>query len=233
MKEVAWLVSCIGKWNIICSFLVKDPVAFNDCIENIYEHFKDYIGEKRFLIVIEGMPCKKKYLFPKKLNDNNLYFGKREILKLNNSEVEILNQLSKDSLMPLVDIAQNTKLSYETVKAYIKKMQDDKLIQAFTIKLNPFAYGYEWYAVLIELDKFTKEEKKKLINLINACPNSVFISNMIGMYNVVVDFHVKDLLELNQIMRGIQEKSGIIKIYEPLLMLKEQKCIFIPQDLMS
>ena len=130
--------------------------------------------------------------------------------------------------MPLVDIANNTALSYETVKAYIKKMQDEKLIQAFTIKINPFSYGYEWYAVLIELDKFTKEDKKRLINLINAQPNSVFISNMIGMYNMVVDLHVKDVLELNKIMREIQEKSGIIKTYEPLLILKEYKCNFIP-----
>lgn len=228
MPQVGWLVTCIGKWNIAIAFLVKDPVEFNECIEKIYEKFKDYIGEKRFLIVIEGMPCKKKYLFPKKLNDVPFYFGKRESIILNKSEILILQQLSKDPLMSLVDVANNSSLSYETVKAYIKKMQDEKLIQAFTIKINPFSYGYEWYAVLIELDKFTKDDKKRLINLINAQPNSVFISNMIGMYNMVVDLHVKNILELNKIMREIQEKSGIIKTYEPLLILKEYKCNFIP-----
>jgi DNA-binding Lrp family transcriptional regulator len=62
LPEVNWLVDCMGKWDLIVGFLVKDPVEIQKAYEIIIDKFGKYFLEKDLLIVIDAHPCIKKYL---------------------------------------------------------------------------------------------------------------------------------------------------------------------------
>lgn len=230
LKHVAWLVSCVGRWSLIASFLVKDAFDFNKSLESFYDVYSDFIEEKEILIVVDGYHCRKKYLLDDKDFKKESYFGKRDEVDLFSQEIAVLKCLKQDSQMSLIEIAKKTRLSFETVKSYIKKLQEKNVIQAFTIKINPFSYGFEWYSVLVEFQKSNQELRNKFINQLHADDFVVFIASVVGNFNLAVDFHVKNAVQLKNIMSDLQASSkNIIKSYEFVLINKEYKCEFIPE----
>ena len=235
LDETNWVTSAAGKWNVLASFMVNNIVKFHECLERLHDMFQDVLDEKSFSIVVEGMPCKKKYLFDTDdLDGKQLFFGRQDSVRLDSHDVRILHVLSENPIMPLQHIASKTKLSFETIKARMKNLRDVGIIQAFTIKLNPGMYGYEWYYVLLKLDKCSVDQRKKLQHILRSHPNVVFLATMIGNENLVMDVHVKNVEELQELLHAVQEQSGhVIKGYDSMHILQEHKCSYFPPSLMQ
>ncbi len=232
--EVSWLVTSVGKWNILAAVLVKDPTDIHRLLEQLQERFNESIEGKTFQIIIDAVPCEKKYL-PRATPINELtptaYFGKREPYTLDTVDKNILKELNNNVRLSTLKIAEKLLIAPNTVKSRIKSMQTNGLIQRFTIKINPTKLGYEWYYVLLDLESATKEQKRQLTETLKQSPHVVFIANAIGTQNLNVDFHVKNQLQLQELLHTLQDDYSFIKSYEHLLITKEHKCTFLPETM--
>ena len=236
LPEICWLVSCIGQWNLIVSILVKDVAEFHACLEKIYAKFSDIILKRSFFIVLEAYPCIKKYLYNEKEFPLKVahYFGKREKISLDKLDLKILKQLQYDTRKRNIDIARVIGVNYVTVKNKIQKMAHKGLIQAFTIKTNPRVYGYEWHNILLQTKPMTQQERYQFINYLKTDQNVVFIDCAIGEWDFMVDLHIKNQMQIGEILSRWKNKfPQVIKNYEPLMIVKEYKLTFIPDSLFT
>lgn len=233
IPEVCWLVSCVGKWDVIAAILVKDVREFHACVESILDRFRGVIRERAFFIVVDAYPCLKKYLFKKELPIQTDYFlGAREPAQLTKRDFQILRELGKDTRMTNAEIARKIGIRYETVKRHVETMKKSGLIQSFTIKTNPRGYGYEWNNVLLQTEPMTHDERQKFLRYIKAHPNVVFIDNATGAWEFMIDLHTKNQLEAKEIVSDWMERfPNIIRSYELLMITKEHKVTFIPDSL--
>lgn len=233
--EVGWVVSTMGNWNLVIAVLVKDVLQFQGFLERLFDKYPDSFSRKFFQIIVDAFPRKKKYLYSGVDSDDapdDFYYGGRESAVVDNLDVAILFQLSKDVRSSSLAISNELQVSPHTVQSRIKGMVSSGLIQAFSTKLNPLAYGYQWYFVLVEFASGSAKKRHQLVTALCRESNVVYIANAIGVQNMTVDFHVKDLLQLKQRWESIVAKvPDTVKSYEPLLIVKEHKCTFVPETL--
>jgi len=233
-SEISWLVSSVGKWNIIAAALVKDPTELQDLLERVQDKFNDVLEEKSVQIVIDAMPCDKKQLLnEEKITHRRQFYGSRIPYHIDEVDKNILRELNNNVRLSSLKIAEKLILSPNTVKARIKKMLSDKFIQSFSIKVNPMKLGYEWYYTLLELESATKEQRRALLETLEHHKNVVFIANAIGTQSLNIDFHVKNQMELKEIIHSLHDDFPFIKDTEQLLITEEYKCTFIPEKMIA
>ena len=233
-SEISWLVSSVGKWNILAAALVRDPTELQGLLENIQEKFNDVLEEKSVQIILDAMPCDKKQLLKEEsIVHRRQYYGSRIPYSIDEVDKNILRELNNNVRLSSLKIAEKLMLSPNTVKARIRKMLSDKFIQSFSIKVNPMKLGYEWYYTLLELESATKEQKRALLETLEQHPNVVFIANAIGTQSLNVDFHVKNQIELKDILHSLHDDFPFIKDTEQLLITEEFKCTFIPEKMIA
>ncbi|MBI4139739.1 AsnC family transcriptional regulator [Candidatus Woesearchaeota archaeon] len=232
--EVSWLVSCVGKWNVVAAVLAKDTTELQELLERVQEKFNESLEGKSFQIIIDAFPCDKKHLSGKKIEDvRRQYYGYRTPYELDVVDKRILRELNNNVRLSSLKMAEKLMLSPNTVKSRIKKMHSDGLIQRFSMKINPFKLGLEWYYTLFELETATKEQKGAIIETLYRHNNVVFVANAIGIQSLNVDFHVKNQLELKDIIHSLHDDFPFIKSHESLLVTEEHKCTFIPEKLVA
>jgi DNA-binding Lrp family transcriptional regulator len=232
MDTVGWLAKSMGKYDLVIALFTKDVKQFNNSLNIIFNKYGNYIKEKTFIIDIDAVYCKNKYLLKNPdsyLRKDELY-GDRESANLEKGDMLILKTLDQDPRMSILELSRRTGFSFDTVRRKLKHLTDDKIIQGFKIKINPSAFGYEWYVLLLELNIISDEDRGKLIRYLQNNKNAVYIINTIGNWNMMVDLHLKNYNHFQQFLAQLKKEfGGIIKSHEHLTITKDCKTTFVPE----
>jgi Lrp/AsnC family transcriptional regulator, leucine-responsive regulatory protein len=229
LQEISWLVNCVGKWNLIAGLLVRDPFEVQKSLERILDNYSNSIKEKSLFIVVDAHPCTKKYLYDERSTNQAFYFGNRKSIRLKKIDYDILKELQKNSCMNNVEISRKIGSRHETVKKHIEDMIDSNLIQAFSIKLNPQKYGYEWHNILLRVEAMSTNRRKKFVEYFKNLPNVVFVTSAIGEWDFMLDLHVENQAKIATMLEKVKETfPNVIKNYESIMIIDEYKVCFIP-----
>jgi DNA-binding Lrp family transcriptional regulator len=230
MDTVGWMASTMGKWDFVIAIFTRNNREFKRELDKIYSKFGKYIKNKVFIIDISAFSSKSNYLFEE---DNRLiddYYGNDEKFDLDLKDINILKALDKNPRITYLEISQKTKIAYETVKSKIQRMKKEGVIQGFKVKINPFAFGYEWHLVLFDLMAVSEIERLKFIEHLRQNMNVVFIINTVGKWNLMVDVHVKSHVHFKEFILSLKEQFGhLIKSYENLTVTYDHKTTYMPK----
>ena len=70
------------------------------------------------------------------------------MVKIDETDLEILKILQKDGRTPFTDIAQKLKLSESAVRKRVQALQKEGVIKKFTIEINPSKIGFNIVAIV-------------------------------------------------------------------------------------
>ena len=70
------------------------------------------------------------------------------MVKIDETDLEILKILQKDGRIPFTDIAQKLKLSESAVRKRVQALQKEGVIKKFTIEINPSKIGFNIVAIV-------------------------------------------------------------------------------------
>ncbi len=114
-------------------------------------------------------------------------------------DIRILNELTLDARVPLIQLSKKMKVSNTLIHQRIKKMRESGILETATYKLDPWKMGYQTSAytqIMLENSKFHKEVEKKLEN-VNEIVECV---NIAGRYALMVKIHAKNNRHLRDII---------------------------------
>lgn len=114
-------------------------------------------------------------------------------------DIRILNELTSDARVPLIQLAKKLKISNTLVHQRLKKMKEAAIINQATYKMDPWKLGYETSAytqIMLNDSKIHKKVEKELEKV----PEIVECVNIAGRYALLVKLHAKNNRHLRDII---------------------------------
>jgi len=123
-KNVTWLVSIDGEYDLGLWILTKSIKEMNKLWKSILEKYNDFI-EKRWLTIFTKVSYfPRAYLLEKEHNtEEHIFITESEETKLDKLGLEILDLLAHNSRIPILEISEKLKITPKTAAARIKQLE--------------------------------------------------------------------------------------------------------------
>lgn len=188
---------------------------FSKQILSIY--FKEHIYNTSFLL--EEMSVAKKIDI---LTDKT----KAKIDKL---DFQILKLIAPNARMPTSEIGKKIKSPPTTIANRIKKLIELGVIEGFKTNIDYTKLGYTWYKVDIELKEYNRLQQ--IVNYLERNPQFAGIDVTIGHVDLEIQFYLKDINHLHEIMEDLSTKfKNAIKSYKHITVIKTHKYEYMPKS---
>ena len=147
------------------------------------------------------------------------------MVKLDNKDKEILEQLQKNCRQTIVEIAKATKLPRDVVVYRIKKLEKEGVIKQHHTILDHEKLGFPLYVyVMISTYNLKPEDESKFINYLKAHKNLIYVAKNSGKYDFSIGVCAKTYKGFDEILRQIRQKfADSIKDIEVLPVIEEYK----------
>jgi DNA-binding Lrp family transcriptional regulator len=191
-----------GNYDLQVDFFLGKPQEFEKLLDELRIRYQPYLIFKNL------NPCIGTEFYPysfllentqKKELDIKWLWG-QELITIDRLDLKILGKLSKNARIQTKKIANELKISVNTVNSRIKKMENKRIIEKYTINIDWSKLGYRWYNLEINLSNYNK--KGQIIDFMSQHPNLISRFNFL---NLDMDLHFNLLLKNMQQLREIIE----------------------------
>lgn len=227
--NVGWMVSCIGKWDILLQGWFKTDAGFQQFISWLETEYGNFIGEWATSIPVLNYYYRRSYLSGTEKPKPWLLPAEAPKQGYDELDIAILEEWGNKINTPLVDVAKKLSVAPATVSARIRRMEKEGLIIGYKPRLNLQKLGREYYKVLFEVANFTQELQKKAVARLASYPQTVYVTLTLGQENLEAELEAENLFSLNELLRDFRAHFGQnIKRYEIILIEKELKHGHLP-----
>ncbi len=141
-----------------------------------------------------------------------------ENVKIDIKDRKILRELDMDARMPINKLSKRVGLSRQVVQYRIDRMKMSGLISGAITVFDSVVVGERWFRVILRLQKITKEEKLKFIAYLINHPNALWIGEVGGNWDFVLNFVAADQFVFNNLFEKLLEQwGGFIQNYEVIV----------------
>ena len=229
--QILWFVSISGSWDLEAVFTARNSIHFNNILKKVKEDLGNYFSKYNTSSSIFNYHFKRDYLLNKKREDfSPKYYGfEPKQKKLDQLNVEILIQLSKNCRQNNQKIATKLNVTYHTIKNRIKIMEKNKIIQSHRTLINLKKINRKFFKALIKLNNPTKEDEKKIYTFCSQYNFVVYLVEILGEWQLELETEVENQEEFIELLRKIRNKfPELILDYEILQVTKEHKLNYLP-----
>jgi len=227
---VFWLASLRGKYDLVASIHVKNMFDFSQKYEELFGRWGDYIFDRNIVLIEKAYTYSKIYLAPKQKSHAFLYSeGKEKPIELNKLDYDLLRTLNKEGRKSLIDIAQQLKVSADTVRYRINILQKKKIITGFGVKINYNKLNNNYNIIFMKLQNMDRQKYNKLETLSRINNNIIIFIKTIGDHDLELEIETTNKEELDEIMKILRDNFVTeIKNYEILEVTKEHRMTYYP-----
>lgn len=230
-KEVTWLVSIEGDYNIGALILVKNVKEMNNLWKELLSKYSNYIDQKLLTIMTRVSYFSRSYLLDSNKNDYELVFvtePEKEIY-LDEKDSKILNLIAPNSRISIIDMATKLKLTSKTIIERLRSLEKRKIIVGYKSVFDLEKLGYEYYKIHFKLNNITKEKEFQFRNFVKQHPNIIYDDEVLGGDDFEIEVQVKNTKELRDVIEKIKSLfSSILKDYKIMQFYKEHKYVLLP-----
>ena len=184
--------------------------------ESIYSGF--HVWRRNYLSAREEAP---KY---------DLIEGSSAPVAFDEEDVRLLSALSGNARMPLVELAKKARLSVNTAKYRLKRLQREKVLLGFRPKISMDKAGIYWYKVEFQLEDNSK--KKAMIAYFGAHKNILYAYESIGGgTELEMEMEVESHAQFREIIDAFRQKfAPAIRTYSYYMWSAEHKIVYFPSE---
>ncbi|MEK6898630.1 MAG: Lrp/AsnC family transcriptional regulator [Nanoarchaeota archaeon] len=230
-KQVTWLVSIEGNYDIGALILVKSVSEMNLIWKELLEKFNEYIS-KRFLTIMTRVNYYSRafILNEKERNtfENNFITEPKE-LPLEEKEIALLQAIATNPRKSIIELASEIKTTPKTAIQKIKSLEKKGVILGYRTAFDYKKLGYKYVKVMFRLNRTNNIIEKRFQDYIKQNPFIVYKDEVLGGEDIEIELNVKNQEHLREIMKEIKDNFGqIIKENKTLWYYKEHKYLFLP-----
>lgn len=122
-------------------------------------------------------------------------------MKIDNTDIKILKELQLDSRLSIRELSKRVNLSPPSVSERIKKLEDNGVIESYTIKINKSALDFSIQCI-IQID-IKNSNFVKFKELIYNHPRIVFCYRIAGHSCILVKLIAKSISEIEKFIDSI------------------------------
>jgi len=131
----------------------------------------------------------------------------------------ILNALIADSRTSFVELAKRLRITEAAVRKRVKNLEENGIIQHFTVKVDPSILGYNSVAIIgIDTDSGFLPE---IYGALRRMRNVKYASLSSGDHMLMFEAWCRDQKELSSLISHIKKMRGVTKVC-PAILLRNQ-----------
>lgn len=229
-EYVYWIADSKGKWDLNISVFANNINHFDEILSGFITHFGRNIAEQEFNTTLKVALLTKGYLLPEKSSQNQqcLFWGGFENIKLDTIDVSILKILANNARMNALQIAQKTSTTQRTVIYRIKELERKGIILGYSISVDYEKLEKQFFKANINFNALDKITKKKIEEYCLSRADIIHFIFCVGSWPLEIEFIVKDNKEFFDEMDKFRETFPEMKGYDMLIFPKEYKFDWMP-----
>ena len=225
LKEHPNIVSVIeysDKWDLEITLIARSLFEFDKIIMNIVGDFPQMIMEKDKLEIIRRYNSQ---FLPPLMDDKakaefNESIPERE--DIDETDVQILQELTKDCRMSTYKIGDKLGISSDTVRYRIKNLKEKGIIRNFTILSDLSQMNFHWYTFTMEMKTFDKGHEAMFEEFLNQNKNIIRSAKTLGGWDLLLYVVVNNPREFHKLVKKLKRLfSSIIRNYDTWVAYKE------------
>src|SRR3989344_2235837 len=211
-----WIVKCNGKYDAIFAFQAKDIIEFENTKNEIINKFSKYILNKQIVVNLRYYLYNRKWLIEDyKQTRIKVYGGLADKENFDGIDLIIMREITLNSRITILELAKKANISAPQVIYRIKKLIEKEVLVRFTTNIDLKKLGYEYCKALVYFQSYLPERKKEFIDYCSKHPNIIAIVDVIGPWDIELEFEVKNFEEYMNIMAEMRKKfPDIIRNFE-------------------
>jgi DNA-binding Lrp family transcriptional regulator len=205
---------------------VKTIYEFDDFWLEFKKKFRKYFWNEKVHVFSKVWHFKRKYLLGERKYGEEEFVGSNEIAEYDELDMKILRMLSKNTKMPIIDMADILKAPERTIAFRIRQLEQKKIILSYRANINLEKIGYEYYKVNMILNDFDKYDE--FLDFSKSHPNIIYIDRTLSELDFEIDVEIKNRQELMKLLNEIKHKFDVRDI-EILTFKEYYKLELLPQ----
>ncbi len=201
--EIIALGKNVGLWDLTVVVKCKDNFELDQILRKITQGIDDKIKERLITNEIESTYFSMGLLIKSKNMEVSTPV-KNERIKLDDKDVLIIKELTKNCQTSLLDLSLKIKLTPHAVRNRIKRLEEKNVILFYKTKTNYDLLGFLHFRVFLHIKNFDTELYQKLKNFLKNKGNIESISRYVGYADVDFRCYTKTLIELYELIFEIK-----------------------------
>lgn len=229
------VLSCTGKYDLICVFFAQNPSQFNKILHSIITKFPNQLQNYMILTTVVSHEFGKKYISNKNdLAKDIIIGGDRKPELFERKDLEILSLISDNSRMNSVEISSKVGLSPRTVINHIRDLEKRGIIKGYRSILDIRNIGFSSNLLLIKYHNISISTENELTAFLRQHRNVVNIVKVFGNWDLEIIIDTKNPLDYRKIEIEIRQKfTDLIKDTEYVQIHEVHKINYFPEYLLN
>jgi len=156
-KNTMYVSLIEGANDLQIDFFIGHPHEFESLLDKIREKYYQYLSYKSSRIPIRAEFYDFTFLLDEAINKTQIvnWIWGQSLLNIDDLDFKILVQLSKDSRMPIKNIANNINSSISTVNYRINQLEKQMIIVQYSVNVDWSKIGYQFFHLQISLRDYS------------------------------------------------------------------------------
>jgi len=233
LSYVGWLVSGTGRWDVVVLIYADSISAFDKLLNEIINLCGDHLHEYNFTTLISAEHISYKFLAETRDIHSVKQTEKVKSVTFDETDKKILGVITQNARLSIMEISNLTKISPHVVNYHLKRLIKLEIIAGFKPKINVNMLGYQWHLLLIQIRNITESRKKEFINFCKQYKKIYYVTNTVGLYNLMLDIHVNSVEEFKEVLLELKSRfSDVIRLYESMIIFEEYKISYFPKEML-
>lgn len=231
MKEVGWVVSIDGAWDLSVSVWAKNIQELSDVVDRISYKYGVLIKRKLVSVATRIYHFQSKFL-PVDPQEGKVFVmesGAKPVQDLDELDYRILSLLAIDARMPLITIANKLNTSYKVVGYRLRRLEKREIILCYRADINYNVLNYTHYKVFLTLHNNSKEREAQLLDYLRMHRNVVYVTKALSMSDLEFECIIPSSADFYALIRELRAKFfDIIQDHETVMFSETHQINYLP-----
>src|SRR3989344_3985932 len=214
VKESVWTTTVLhGKWDFAFFMGVKSTERFHKLWNEIQLNYKDKIAESKIAIYAPVHNFNKRFFIDGNTEIIERVYGSCPLSAFDELDEKIIQLYAGDVRAQFTNLAKKLKVTSETVRKRIIRLEKEKIIVGYKINPNLQKMGFQGYRVDFLLNSIKRNNE--LFEYLKQHKYFYQINKSIGGADFETEIVVRDLNHLLEVLEEVVQRfSDVIKGYE-------------------
>lgn len=218
-SSVYWMGECSGSWDLIFAVFAQNDYQFYELKNELISKFSSIIIEEDGEILIDVKQYPKMY-FTNKIHPPAQFGGEVVNPELEEVDYKILSQIVNEARLPVNEIARRITSTPIIVRSRLKKLEEKEIIIQYRLGINLNLLGKELYKVILRLDRYNKEDERKLLTYVSNLPQTQYLIR--NLWQIELEFVVDNFQEYYNLIENLKKEfCYVIRTVESVLMITD------------